>query len=269
MGIGEIGEIIRKSTVHIRSGSGRRQSTGSGIIWDSTGVILTNAHVVGPGAIQIDLWDGRSFPAKLESRDGARDLARLKINTFGLQAIARRDTRPRPGELAIAVGNPLGFMGALTQGTVHAIGPFAGLGRRRAWIQAAIRLAPGNSGGPLADAQGRFIGVNTMITSSGIALAIPAWEAQAFLRNGPSPRLGVTVRPTPLGLLLTDVEAGSAAERASLLIGDILVGFASSADLSDAIAAGALLNLRFRRGGGATERQVVVRLREAPKEAAA
>src|SRR4051794_36002192 len=104
MGIGEVGELLRRSTVHIRSGTGRRQSTGSGIIWDSTGIILSNAHVIGPARdeIQIELHDGRSFPAKLEARDDARDLAWLKLNTFGLHSISQRDTRVRPGELAIA-----------------------------------------------------------------------------------------------------------------------------------------------------------------------
>ena len=125
MGIGEVGELLRKSTVHIRSGRGRNPGSGSGIIWHSTGTILSNAHVVGPGQdIQIDLWDGRSFPAKLESRDVVRDLARLSVNTFGLPAISQRDSAVRPGEFAIAVGNPLGFTGAMTRGTVHSLGPF-------------------------------------------------------------------------------------------------------------------------------------------------
>ena len=278
MGIGEVSESLRKSTVHIRAGSTRHQSTGSGIIWDSTGIILSNAHVIGhnPDApIQIDLWDGRSFPAKLESRDDARDLARLKLNTFGLHPIAQRDSRVRPGELAIAIGNPLGFIGALTQGTVHSISPFPGLGRRRSWVQSAIRLAPGNSGGPLADAEGRLIGVNTMITSTGIALAIPAPEAQAFMRRGATPRLGVSVRATTIGVLLLNVEAGTPAERASLLIGDVLVAangkpLESSADLSDAIAEGPLLTLRFFRGADRSrQREVAVRLFEVPKGAAA
>ena len=272
MGIGEVGELLRRSTIHIRAGRG----TGSGIIWDSTGVILSNAHVIGSPDVQVDLWDGRSFPAKVESRDRARDLARLRINTFALDAIVPRETRVRPGELAIAVGNPLGFMGALTQGTVHSVGPFPGLGRRRIWVQSAIRLAPGNSGGPLADAVGRLIGVNTMITSAGIALAIPVSEAAEFMKQGAAPRLGVTVRETPAGLLLLDVEANGAAERASLLLGDVLVAangtrLASSADLSDAIAEsfGSALTLRFYRGDRSREREVTVQLGTRATEAAA
>ena len=201
---------------------------------------------------------------------------RLSIHTFALPAIAQRESTVRPGELAIAVGNPLGFAGALTQGTVHSIAPFPGLGRRRTWVQSGVRLAPGNSGGPLADAQGRLIGVNTMITSAGIALAIPVAEARLFMRNGAAPRLGVSIRATPHGLLLLHVEPRSAAERASLLLGDLLIAangqkLASSADLSDAIASSAAspLVLRFRRGDRVKEREVTVQMSLAKEAAAA
>ena len=263
MGIGEVGELLRKSTVHLRSGRG----AGSGIIWDSAGIILSNAHVIAARDVQVDLWDGRSFPAKVESRDDARDLVRLSIHTFALPDIAQRESAVRAGELAIAVGNPMGFLGALTQGTVHGVAPFPGLGRRRTWVQSAVRLAPGNSGGPLADAQGRLIGINTMITSAGIALAIPAAEARLFMRRGASPRLGVSIRATPRGLLVLHVEPGSPAEHASLLLGDLLIGangarLTSSADLSDAIADSATghLVLRFRRGDRVGEREVTVQI---------
>src|ERR1700737_3042812 len=121
MGIGEIGEALRKSTVQVRAG---RSSSGSGVVWTSNGTIVSNAHVVGSGkGVQVELWDGRTFPAKVESRDDALDLARLRIQTLGLAAIAMRDSRVRPGELVVAVGNPLGFTGALTTGVAHAVGP--------------------------------------------------------------------------------------------------------------------------------------------------
>ena len=154
MGIGEVGELLRRSTVHVRSDDPRRQSAGSGVIWDSVGTIVTNAHVLGEGAHIVELWDGRSFPAEVRSRDDSRDLAKLKLPAIALPAASPRTTPVKPGELVIAVGNPLGFTGALTTGVVHAVGPFLGFGRRP-WVQAAIRLAPGNSGGPLADAAGQ------------------------------------------------------------------------------------------------------------------
>src|SRR4029077_17750434 len=146
---------------------------------------------------------------------------------------------------AIAVGNPLGFLGALSTGVVHASGTVAGMGRR-AWIQAAIRLAPGNSGGPLADAEGRVIGINTAVVSGGIALAIPSDVVLNFLQHGARPALRTAVRPVALdqpariGLLVLEVAPQSPAAHASLLIGDLLVAangndFQSPDDLSDAL----------------------------------
>ena len=142
MGIGEVGELLRRSTVHIRSISSR-QSAGSGVIWDTEGTIITNAHVLGKGSHLVELWDGRSLPADIKARDDQRDLAKLKLATTGLPAATFRNNPARPGELVVAVGNPLGFTGALTTGIVHAAGPFSGLGRRP-WVQDAIRLRPGN-----------------------------------------------------------------------------------------------------------------------------
>ena len=197
MGIGEVGELLRRSTVHIRNNNPRGEGAGSGVIWDAEGTIITNAHVLGKGTHLVELWDGRSFPAEVKAKDDQRDLAKLKLPAAGLPAAQFRNPPPRAGELVIAVGNPLGFTGALTTGVVHASGPFAGLGRR-AWVQAAIRLAPGNSGGPLADAAGHVIGINTMIVSGGIALAIPSATVYEFMRMGAHPRLGVAVRAVRL-----------------------------------------------------------------------
>jgi serine protease Do len=284
MGIGEVGELLRRSTVHVRSADPRGQSAGSGVIWDSAGTIVTNAHVVGhdvgEGTHLVELWDGRSFPAEVYSRDDPRDLAKLKLPTIGVSAASLRTSPVKPGELAIAVGNPLGFTGALTTGVVHAVGPFSGFGRRP-WVQAAIRLAPGNSGGPLADAAGHVIGINTMLAPGGIALAVPSAAVEEFLKNGPRPRLGVTIRIVRLprrrsvGLLIMSIEPGSLAEQASLLIGDILIGtlgsrFTTAADLTDAIddAIGdpligendGRLKIHFLRGDNAREREVVISL---------
>jgi serine protease Do len=271
-GIGEIGERLRRSTVHIRSTDRGRQSAGSGVVWDSMGIVVTNAHVLGGGSYSVELWDGRSFPAELVERDDHRDLARLKLGTFGLPTLSSREDIAKPGELVIAVGNPLGFTGALTTGVVHAIGPMPGLGRKP-WVQAAIRLAPGNSGGPLADATGRLLGINTMIVSGGIALAVPVAMVEQFVRNGPGPRLGVTVQAVSLmrrkgvGLVILKVDQGSPAEQASLLIGDVLIGtresnFETAGDLGDSVTAtgAGILHLRFLRGNSLREREVPVAL---------
>ncbi len=185
----------------------------------------------------------------------------------------------RPGELAIAIGNPLGFVGALTTGVIHAVGPIRGLGSH-SWVQADVRLAPGNSGGPLADARGHVIGINTMVAGR-LALAIPSNVVQNFLSAGPSGAwLGVTVHPVRIprakapagtrdifGLALLDVEPGSPASSASLMTGDILLGteqnaFTSVGDLSDALqgAGPRLLRLEFLRGDYSQVRRVTVQL---------
>ncbi len=269
---GEIGEALRRSTVQVRDG---RSSGGSGVIWNSDGLILTNAHVARSPKMTVELWDGRSYPAEVRSRDGRRDLATLSIAARQLTAATVGDSnRLRPGELVIAVGNPMGFTGALSTGVVHATGPLAGLGRR-SWVQASIRLAPGNSGGPLADAMGRVVGINTMVVSGGLALAVPVSTVDQFLRSGPSIELGVTVQPVRLparrglGLLVTEVASGSPAEIASLRLGDVLTGangheFASPDDLSEAIerSEGAAMSLEFVRGEVNRKREVSVRLEQ-------
>jgi serine protease Do len=133
MSIGEVGELLRRSTVHIRTAGRRLQSAGSGVIWDGEGTIVTNAHVVGKGTHLVELWDGRSMPAEVMARDDQRDLAKLKLASAGDPAATFRTSAVRPGELVIAVGNPLGFTGALTTGVVHSVGPFPGFGRRP-WV---------------------------------------------------------------------------------------------------------------------------------------
>jgi len=276
---GSITEQLRRSTVQIVTGERGESGSGSGVIWDSVGLIVTNAHVLRRNRARVGLWDGRVFPATVQSRDDRRDLAALRINTFGLPAAKPGDSSAlRTGELVMAIGNPLGFVGALTTGVVHAIGPLRGLGHRT-WVQADVRLAPGNSGGPLADAQGRVIGLNTMIVAGGLALAVPSNTVADFLKNGAGVSLGVTVRPVrtrsgQMGLMVLDIEKDSPAAGASLLPGDILTSangsaFKSFEDLSDAIdsAAGRLLVLRFLRGSS-TSREVAVQLR-VPKTAAA
>ncbi len=228
-GFGEVAEQLRRSTVVIYAGG-----SGSGVIWSTDGIIVTNAHVARGSQVGVQLWDGRELEAKTLSRNSRRDLALLRVNANNLPAAAAADSsQVRPGELAIAIGNPLGFIGALTTGTVHTIGPLRGLGPH-SWIQANLRLAPGNSGGPLADARGRIIGINTMV-AGGLALAIPSNTVQDFLSGGPADSwLGVTVHPVQvpqvagrsraLGLVVLEVEPGSPAANASLLPGDILLG---------------------------------------------
>ncbi len=218
-GFGKIGERLRRSTVQVSSGGNR--GFGSGVVWDAGGLILTNAHVARGREAQVQLWDGRTLPARVASRDPRRDLAALQVSAADLEPAAHGDSSAvKPGELVIAAGNPLGFTGALSTGVVHSVGPVPELGGLT-WIRAGVRLAPGNSGGPLADARGRVIGINTAILN-GLGIAVPGNEAAEFLRRGPRPSLGVTLRPVSQGLMILEVEPGGAAERASLRPGDVL-----------------------------------------------
>jgi serine protease Do len=277
---GEVAESLRRSTVQVTEGRAGRGG-GSGVIWSADGLIVTNAHVARSDRARVELWDGRIFTAEVTARDARRDLAALQVRAQQWPAAAPGDSSAlRPGELVVAVGNPLGFIGALTTGVVHALGAMRGLGRQ-VWVQAAVRLAPGNSGGPLADAQGRVIGVNAMVVSGGLALAVPSNAVAQFLKRGAAVMLGVTVRPVLLddrrsiGLLVLEVADGGAAAAASILIGDVLLAangqpFRGVHDLGDAIesAAGGVLPLQFLRGERRNAREVAVRLSRRGAEAA-
>jgi serine protease Do len=273
-GFGEIAEQLRRSTVLVSPGG---RGNGSGVIWSADGTVITNAHVARASQMRIQLWDGREFDAALVSRDTRRDLAELRISAANLPAAAVADSsQVRPGELAIAIGNPLGFVGALTTGVVHAVGPLRRWGSEP-WVQADVRLAPGNSGGPLADARGRVIGINTMVAGR-LALAVPSNAVTSFLASDPIDAwLGVTVAPVQVprpgsrskvfGLVLLEVEPDGPAANASLLAGDILLGtdeksFASLDDLSKSLQGSGprVLRLAFLRGDYERFRRVTVQL---------
>ena len=288
-GFGEIAEQLRRSTVLVYAGE---RGNGSGVIWSADGVIVTNAHVARAPQMRVQLWDGREFDAALVSRDTRRDLAELRIKTANLPAATVADSsQVRPGELAIAVGNPLGFVGALTTGAIQAVGPLGGQLRRfgpEPWVQADVRLAPGNSGGPLADARGRVIGINTMVAGR-LALAVPSNAVTNFLAADPIDAwLGVIVAPVRVpspvnrakafGLVLLEVEPDSPAANASLLPGDILLGtdeksFNSLDDLSRSLQGSGprVLRLAFLRGDYERFRRVTVQLgaQRTPRSAAA
>jgi serine protease Do len=248
--LGQAVERLRRSTVQVRLGP-RERGGGSGIVWSGDGLILTNAHVARSRSLEVELWDGTTIPASVAARDPRRDLASLRVETAGLTPAPVGDSGAlRPGELVIAVGNPLGFAGALSTGTVHSV--------HNGWIRADVQLAPGNSGGPLANARGEVIGINTAIYG-GLGLAVPSNTARDFLSHGARPSLGVTLRPSALGLHVLEIEKDSAADRASLRPGDTLLIHYD--ELHRALDSGhELLKLHFLRGDGRTVREAVVRL---------
>ena len=168
---------LRAFTVAVHDARGH--GSGSGVMWDARGLVITNAHVVRAREATVELPDGRRLRARLVGSDTDRDLAALRVEVGShearLVAAAVRDARTLvPGELVVAVGNPHGIPGAIASGLVHSC--------NARWVIADVRLAPGNSGGPLADANGRVVGINSMI-ARGMALAVPSAAVAAFLRS--------------------------------------------------------------------------------------
>jgi serine protease Do len=172
-----IAEVLRLATVQVQQ---RDSGGGSGIIWRSSGLIITNAHVVRGPSATVKLSDGRVFDATVTSRDPEHDIAALRVQATNLPYLFAGDSSTlQVGELVFAVGNPRGVARALTIGIVHALGP-RNAALRPKWIQADLSLPRGYSGGPLADARGHVIGVNSMIYR-GLALAVPSNTVASFL----------------------------------------------------------------------------------------
>ena len=181
--LADVAQALRAITVVVARAGDRDvpAGQGSGIVWSEDGTIVTNAHVV-PGrsarassGLEVTLADGRRAGARVVVRDARRDLAVLAVDRAALGTaplplpVLGTPSSLRPGELLLALGHPLGMAHALTVGVVHA----AGDARRSPYVQADLRLAPGNSGGPLADARGRVVGINSMIVGGlGFAISI-------------------------------------------------------------------------------------------------
>jgi serine protease Do len=154
-----LGAKLRTSTVRVHDGE---RGSGSGVVWSANGLIVTSAHVVRGRYADIEFEDGGRVRGAVIRRDDARDLAIVRVNAARLQHVAVRDSRTLlPGEL----------VGALSAGVVQRRNP--------RWVVADVKLAPGNSGGPLADGTGRVVGINSLIYG-GLAFAVPA-EAVAEL----------------------------------------------------------------------------------------
>lgn len=166
------------------------QGGGAAIAWggDAPDLFVTSAHVVTKRHVTVITPDGRMLAGDVVRRDSARDLAMVHAPGAGVPAVTTGDPYAmRPGSLVFAIGHPFGIRNALSVGVFQAVGALpAGFGLNgqgsRPWVQADVRLAPGNSGGPLADAEGRVIGVAAMIVS-GVALAVPASDVARLLSD--------------------------------------------------------------------------------------
>ena len=183
--LAKVAERLGRVTVHVRAGS---RSAGAGVVWLRSGVVITNAHVAAGPRAEVVLSDGRVFTAVVTARDPRRDLAALAVTTGDLEPALRADARGlRAGELVVALGHPLGVAYAAALGVVHR----APTGARGSagWLHADIQLAPGNSGGPLADTHGRVVGINAMIVG-GLGIAVPTHVVEAFVREVEAARRG-------------------------------------------------------------------------------
>ena len=189
-----IAKRVQASVVQVRPG----EAGGAGVVLrkrDGALVIITNAHVVrGKVGAEVSIVADRGEvrTARVGRIEGHRDIAYLDLTPNPLSMNGEGDLLPaevgdlsavRPGHLVIAVGHPFGLPNAVTAGVIHSVGPVRWEPRlgngapTLSWIQADIRLAPGNSGGPLSDVEGRVIGINTMV-AGGLALAVPIGEIE-------------------------------------------------------------------------------------------
>jgi serine protease Do len=170
-----LADTLRRVTVEITDDGAAR---GSGVLWPR-GYVITNAHVVRRSRVTVGTLEVDRLQAQLVARSPDDDLALLRLVGIELPTATIAETAARVGSLVVAVGNPFGLRGALTAGIVHAIGPIARNGAP--WIHADVRLAPGNSGGPLADVSGAIVGINAMV-AGGLALAVPISRVLDFVR---------------------------------------------------------------------------------------
>jgi serine protease Do len=264
-------EDAQRSLVQVRS-SGR--GIGAGVIWPGDGLVLTNHHVISGrrrrGNIRVALHDGRTLDADVVKSGRDLDLALLRLegDHGDLPAAPVGDSDVlRIGELVYAIGHPWGSVGAVSAGIVGGVGELRGPGRgfSARYVRSDVALAPGNSGGPLLNARGEVVAINAMIFGL-MALSIPSKAAKAWVAGERRPRLGIRVLPVELpaflrreagtaGIVIAGVETGGAADRAGLLVGDVLLAIAGkplgeAGTLLETVAhAGDVVSLRVMRGG--------------------
>ena len=249
-------DVRRTVSVRSRRGTQDREmgGHGSGFVFTPDGFLLTNSHVVqGAQVVRVEIPDGRSVAAEVIGDDPDTDVAVLRIQASTPWAELGDSGTLRVGQLAIAIGNPLGFQSTVTAGVVSALGRSLRSTTGRLVddvIQTDAALNPGNSGGPLVNSRGQVIGVNTavILPAQGICLAVGVNTvkvvAAKLIRDGRVHRgyIGISAQNVALdaaaaralgmpggGVHVTQVEAGGAAARAGVRAGDVIIGLDGAA----------------------------------------
>ena len=292
----DVYEKVMPSVVSIICSDGQRTGSGTGVIMDASGYIITNAHVVEDArAIRVLLTDGRELEAKCVGSDVLSDLAVLRVNAIGLvPAVFGDSDKLRVGDEVVAIGDPLGveLRGTFTDGIISAINRDMTMdGRPMTLIQTNAALNSGNSGGPLINCYGQVIGINTMKIGAftdaagveGLGFAIPSSTVkdvvEQLIRQGyvsGRPDLGIEGESLstfyqhyyrlPEGLYITAVDPGSDADNKGIERGDILISLngthiTSSDQLSSLLYScevGEVVAAIIYRGGYQYELQLII-----------
>lgn len=164
------------------------RGVGSGVVWDSRGLVVTNAHVVEHGELSVALNDGRQLGASVVASDSFADVAVLSVEAADLVAVDVGDARElRPGELVFAFGFPWGITDAVTSGIVIGVGDDWDVTPPgpvpRDWLVVNMRLRPGNSGGPIVDSRGRLVGLSTIMAGADVGMAVPSHVASRLVES--------------------------------------------------------------------------------------
>lgn len=251
--VDKVGPAVVSIRVHKESQSPRHpggEGAGSGVIITPDGFVLTNNHVVADAThVEVDLTDGRTFSAQIVGTDPATDLAVIRVGANGLPAAELGSSEAlRVGQLAIAIGNPLGFQSTVSTGVISALGRSLRSPSGRlidSIIQTDVPLNPGNSGGPLVDSRGRVIGINSAIIAmaQGISFSIPIdtakWVVSELVMKGHVRRayIGIGGQTMPVrrqaqryfelakhtAIQVTIVEPNGPAFQAGIVVGDLII----------------------------------------------
>ncbi len=285
------GAVAHAGNAVVRVDDGSRL-TATGVLWSEDGLVLTTSHGVERDQdLTVELADGMRLPAAIVGRDGETDLALLRVTGAKWSPILRADPEAvQVGQLALALGRPGESGLQATLGIISARQEAQDGDRPEYILHTDAVLYPGFSGGPLVNVQGQIVGLLNLNfgRGMGVALGLPILThvAEALLAGGSVQRgyLGVSTQAVPLpaslkinlgtnqeiGLLVVQVESGGPADKAGLLLGDMLLGIGEGrfADVDDlrrhlrGLAAGQAVTLKIVRGGAAQELPVTLGVRE-------